>query len=190
MFKAMIEHYSPLITSIKTMFGYKSSSFLGASVFSAISIETISQLFFHGKFLQVPILLLVIVSGFILVDWIFGSAASRKISLDAKAKGDTLTETEYKFKSIKVSHTIFKFLALYLWLVLSLAITNYAISITWLAPIVEGITIVPILLFGFREFISIGEAIEILYGYKPFLFSMGEKIFDALQFKFLKRLKE
>ena len=189
MLKAMIEHYGPFLTSIKTMFGYKTKSLIGASVISAISIEAITKYIMHGSFLGVSVLLLVIVCGLTLLDWLFGSAASRKISLKAKESGDKDVENKYKFKSIKISHTIFKFLSLYLWLVLSLAVSNYAIDISWLSPVVEGMTIIPILLFGFREFISIGEGIEVLYGFKPYLFELGEKVFDILQFKFLKRLK-
>lgn len=139
--------------------------------------------------MEVPILLLVIVSGFIFVDWLFGTAASRKLATNAKLLGDVEEETKHKFRSIKVSHTIFKYVSLYLWLVLSLGVSQYAATVPWLVAIVDGITIVPILLFGFREFVSIGEGIEILYGHKPYLFELGEKIFDALQFKFLKRFK-
>ena len=189
MINVMIEHYSPLITSIKTMFGYKTSSLLGASVASALSIESMIHLLWNGSYLGVSSALLVIVSFLILVDWGFGSAASRKISLEAKENKDEDTFKKYKFSSIKISHTIFKFLSLFLWLLLASSATSYTAGVTWLAPIVEGLSIVPILLFGFREFISIGEGIEIINGRKPYLFELGEKIFDLLQFKFLNKLK-
>jgi len=186
----MIEHYAPLITSIKTMFGYKTSSFLGTSIFSAITLEAIIKLVLHGQFMGVSILLLIIVSGFILTDWWYGSKASKKLAEDAKKEGDKEKEEKYKFRSIKISHTWFKFLSLWLWLLVALTVSQNAASITWLSPIIEGFTIIPILLFGFREFISIGESIEILTKRKPYLFELGEKIFEALQFKFLKRFTD
>ena len=62
-------------------------------------------------------------------------------------------------------------------------------KIVFLSDIVSILSIIPVCLFGFREFISIGEDIEILYGKRPYLFVLAEKIFDTLQFKFLEKLK-
>ena len=189
MLKVMIEHYAPLLTSIKTMFGFKSSPVIGVAVTSAFSIETVTHLLLNGSFLGVSSVILIIVSFLILVDWAFGSAASRKLALLAKLNKDDATYKKYKFSSVKISHTIFKFISLFLWLILAASATGYTASVLWLAPVIEGIVIVPILLFAFREFISIGEAMGVLNGSKPFLFEMGEKIFDILQFKFLSKLK-
>ena len=185
----MIQHYAPLLTSIKTMFGYKTTSLFGVSIFSAISLEVIIKTILQGQFMGVSILLLLIVSGFILIDWWYGTRASKKLMEDAIKIGDKEAEEKYKFRSLKISHTWFKFLSVWLWLVIALAISSYSSSITWLSALVEGFTIIPLLLFGFREFVSIGESIEVLNnGNKPYLFELGEKIFDILQFKFLKRL--
>ena len=169
MFKTMIEHYSPLLTSIKTMFGYKSSSLIGASIFSAISIEAIIKFILHGQFMGVSVSLLLIISGFILTDWWYGTKATKKLAKEAEKDNDKEALEKYKFKSIKITHTWFKFLSVWLWLVISLAVSNYASSISWLSAIVEGFAIVPLLLFGFREFVSIGESIEILYSARALL---------------------
>lgn len=40
MFKTMIEHYSPLMISIKTLFGYKTSSFIETSITVVGTIPT------------------------------------------------------------------------------------------------------------------------------------------------------
>lgn len=184
----MIEHYAPLFTSIKTMFGYKTSSLWGASVFSAIGLEAIAFLW-QGTHLGVSTALLSITSLLILVDWGFGSAASREIALEAKKADNKEVYDKYKFTSIKISHTIFKFIALYLWLLLSFSATQHTEDIPFFGAFVDVLSIVPILLFAFREYISIGEAMEVLHGQKPYIFELGEKIFDALQFKFLKKLK-
>lgn len=184
----MIEHYAPLVTSIKTLFGYKSSSLLGASFYSALGLEAIA-FFWNGTHLGVSTALLSITALLILVDWGFGSAASKKLAEDAVSEDDKEKYEKHKFTSIKISHTIFKFIALYLWLLLSFSATQHTQDIPFFGAFVDILSIVPILLFGFREYISIGEAMEILHGHKPYIFELGEKIFDALQFKFLKRLK-
>ena len=97
----MIEHYSPLWAVIKTFFGYKTTSLLGVSILSAITIESIIHYVLNGEFMGVSVLLIIIISAFIFVDWIFGSAASRKIYQDAKKKKDKQSADKYKFKSVR-----------------------------------------------------------------------------------------
>ena len=52
----------------------------------------------------------------------------------------------------------------------------------------DVIAVVPVLLLTFREYISIGEDIEILTGRKYYLFTLAERIFEIFEFKFLKKL--
>lgn len=183
----MIEHYTPLITSIKTMFGYKTTSLIGVSLVTSITIEGIVGVL-DSSFLGVPVILTAIVSLFILLDWAFGTAASRKIAEKAKKDGDNKLYEEKKFKSTKIIHTFFKFISLFLWLLLSFAVNKHLLNVKFLASFFDIITVIPVLLFGFREFISIGEDLESLYGTKYYLFELGEKIFDVLQLKFLKKI--
>ena len=202
----MIDHYTPLFTSLKTMAGYKTSSLMGASVFSAISMEAIIEIF-QLNFLGVSLGLL---SFFILVDWWTGSVASHKRAKEAKAKADAenntdplspdlVTYEDSRIKSRKISYTIFKFISIYLWLVLSHSIYQTAIKNGFIIPSAEPVsfglstilrilTIVPILLFGFREYISVGENIKSIYGKTPYLFTLGEKIFNIFEFNFLKKI--
>jgi hypothetical protein len=194
----MIDHYTPLFTSLKTMAGYKTSSLMGASVFSAISMEAIIEIF-QLNFLGVS-----------LVDWWTGSVASHKRAKEAKAKADAenntdplspdlVTYEDSRIKSRKISYTIFKFISIYLWLVLSHSIYQTAIKNGFIIPSAEPVsfglstilrilTIVPILLFGFREYISVGENIKSIYGKTPYLFTLGEKIFNIFEFNFLKKI--
>jgi len=189
MFKQMIQYYKPLLISIKTMFGYKSSELFGASLLTSITITGIMDILYKD-FLGVPIILTSIVSLFILVDFVLGTAASLKIASEAKYKGNNKLYLEKKFKSSKIGYTIFKFMSLFLWLLLSFSIDTKIRDINILNSFINIITIIPVLLFGFREFISIGEGIESLYGNRPYLFKLGEKIFELLQFKFLEKLKK
>jgi len=73
-YKEMIEHYSPLLTSIKTMFGYKTHSLIGAATVSAGVIETFNTII-NGTYMGVSGLLLIVISGLIIVDWGLGTAA-------------------------------------------------------------------------------------------------------------------
>lgn len=196
----MIEHYAPLVTSLKTMVGYKTSTFVGSSIISAISLEALAELF-QVDFLGVTIGMLAMVSFFIVVDWWTGSVASNMRAVRYREMGDMLGYERNRIKSSKVTFTIFKFISLYLWLVLSHSVQETAVSNNFiLAPtkdlqvvglhtILKIITIVPVMLFGFREFISIGENIKNMYGKAPYLFTMGEKIFEIVQFNFLRKIK-
>lgn len=188
MFKDMIEYYTPLLTSIRTMLGFKSNSLFGASIASAISIEAIRN-FLHQPFLGVSVGVLSMVALFIIIDWLIGSAASNKLAAIAKKENNKENFEKYRLKSSKITFTIFKFISLYLWLVLAHSVHRVALRADFMPEILNIISIIPILLFGFREYISIGEGIEILFGKKPYLFILGEKIFDIFQFKFLSRLK-
>jgi hypothetical protein len=201
MFNDMIEYYTPLATSLKTMAGYKTSTLLGASVFSAITMETIASIL-KINFLGVSVGVLATISLFIVIDWWTGSAASHKKAKQAKEDGDDKEYDKRKLKSSKVTFTIFKFISLYLWLVLTYTFMNSAInqgfieshdmdgSFFSIAAILRIITIIPLILFGFREFISIGENIEKLSGKKPYLFELGEKIFNIFELGFLKKMQK
>ena len=184
----MIEHYSPLLTSIKTMFGYKTSAFLGSSITIAGTI-TATREFLNQDYLGVSNWLLAIVSLLIIADWLIGSIASHKKAVEAKLLMDKVEYAKYKYSSIKISHTLFKFLSLWFWLMLSDSAVNQVIDVPILEGLLSTIAIIPVLLFGFREYISIGEGIETINGEKPYLFILSEKIFEILQFKFLNKLK-
>jgi hypothetical protein len=201
MFKSMIEYYKPLTISLQTMAGHKSGALFGVSFTSAITIEAVMSAF-KLNFLGVSIGVLAMTALFILIDWATGSAAARKRAKEAEEEGNLEEYEKNRLKSSKVTFTIFKFISLYLWLILTHTMMRAAInqgfmvegaeheSLFGVASILRIITIIPIALFGFREFISIGENIEKLYGKKPYLFELGEKIFDILQFSFLDKFKK
>lgn len=201
MLNAMIEYYTPLITSLKTMVGYKSGTLFGVSIASAITIEAIISIL-KLNFLGVSVGVIVMLAIFIVIDWFTGTAATRKRADTAMKNKDDKEFQKNKIKSGKVTFTIFKFMSLYLWLILTHTFMQSAINQGFIDPgaekhasfgvasILRIITIIPIALFLFREFVSIGENIESLYGKKPYLFELGEKIFDILQFNFLARIKK
>lgn len=196
----MIEYYTPLLTSLKTMTGYKSGSLVGASFATALSLEAVMEVL-SMNFLGVSLGLLLLTCFFILIDWWTGSVAADRRSKEAQIKEDKEGYEKNRLKSSKVTYTIFKFISLYLWLMLSFGVTKVAINNGFIVddlkgPVTFGLgtilrifSIVPIVLFCFREFVSIGENIKSIYGKVPYLFVLAEKIFEILQFNFLAKLK-
>lgn len=199
-FQDIIEYYEPLLVSSKSMAGYKTQHFLGFSILSAASLEAVT-VFLKLNFLGVTVSMLVTVGLFIILDWWTGSSASRHKADLALKKGDKVGYELHRIKSRKVTFTIFKFISLYLWLVLSDSVYTLAVDNGFVTPasettagaglhtILRIFSVVPIILFGFREFISIGENIRSVHGKTPYLFTLGERIFETMQFSFLKRLK-
>lgn len=188
MSKQMIDHFYPLLTSIKTMLGFsKTSSLIGASTIFSL-LTTIITYILNESFLGVSVLLLVVISCLILVDQILGTSASSHQAKEALLKGDKEKYEAYKFKSSKIMYTIFKFMSIYLWLLLSFSASNHVEGIDLLEPIINTLALVPIFLFGLREYVSIGESLEVLFGKKPYLFTLANRIFELLQLKFFKKL--
>ena len=188
MSKRMIDHFSPLLTSIKTMLGFsKTSSLIGASTIFSL-LTTIITYILNESFLGVSVLLLVVISCLILVDQVLGTSASSHQAKEALLKGDKEKYENYKFKSSKIMYTIFKFMSIYLWLLLSFSASSHVKDIDLLEPIINTLALVPIFLFGLREYVSIGESLEVLFGKKPYLFTLANRIFELLQLKFFKKL--
>jgi len=188
MLKKMIEHYSPLFTSIKIMFGLsKSNTLVGTSTLLSI-ITTLITYVLNESFLGVSVLLLVVISCLILVDQVLGTSASSHQAKEALLKGDKEKYENYKFKSSKIMYTIFKFMSIYLWLLLSFSASTHVKGVEFFEPIINTLALVPIFLFGLREYVSIGESLEVLFGKKPYLFTLANRIFELLQLKFFKKL--
>ena len=187
-FKHMIEHYTPLFTSIKIMFGLsKSNTLVGTSTLLSI-ITTLITYVLNESFLGVSVLLLVVVAGLIMVDQLLGTAASSFEAKKALLEANIEKYEKYKFKSSKIMYTVFKFMSIYLWLLLSFSASSHAEGLAIIEPTIAAISLVPIFLFGLREYVSIGESLEVLFGKKPYLFTLADKIFDTLQLKFFRKL--
>lgn len=186
--KKMIEHYTPLFTNIKIMFGLsKGNTLVGASTILSV-ITTLITYILNESFLGVSVLLLVVVAGLIMVDQFLGTAASAHKAKKALLEANIEKYEEYKFKSTKIMYTVFKFMSIYLWLLLSFSASTHAEGLAILEPTIAAISLVPIFLFGLREYVSIGESLQVLFGKKPYLFTLADKIFDTLQLKFFKKL--
>ena len=111
-----------------------------------------------------------------LLDWRFGVKASM-------SKGK-------KFESGRVIYTIIKFLTLFLWLWLSREIGdiyngNIVTDIT-----INFISIFVLILVALREFVSIGENIETIYGKKPYMFELVDVLFTAIERKFKNKIND
>ncbi len=119
---------------------------------------------------------LILIAGLMLIDWIFGVKASMK---EGK-----------RFESGRVIYTIIKFLTLFLWLWLSREIGdiyngNIVTDIT-----INFISIFVLILVALREFVSIGENIETIYGKKPYMFELVDVLFTAIERKFKNKIND
>ena len=144
----------------------------GSLLSKSISISAIISAivsFISGTFLGVAISFIIVIAGLTILDFITGVIAAKKKKLP--------------IESGKVGLTAIKFLMLFIWIVLSYHINN----ILGANPIIIGITSIPLALLSLREFISIGENVEKIYGNKPYIFQLITKMFDLLEFKFLKK---
>lgn len=145
--------------------------------FSAILTTGISSYTYlsNTSLFGVSVLFVLIVCGFMVVDWCLGVYAS------VVAEGS-------KFKSNKITYTIIKFVTFFMWLFF----VNQAKQEYQGTPydVILIIQIFVLLLIGIREFVSIGENIERIWGQKPYLFSLIDSVFMTLERLFKKKLEE
>ena len=62
-------------------------------------------------------------------------------------------------------------------------------SSRWAADFIEVIQIFVLILINLREFVSIGENIENIFGTKPYLFALIDTIFITMEKLFKKKLE-
>lgn len=177
----MITYFSPFLKVASNAIMYKH----GALVFTSIGITSLIEIL-NLQFLGKPISLLVLLSILFVVDFWTGVSASRH---EAKISDDLKVKEEKKFKSSKITFTFFKFMMLFIWIWLEESVSDRISQVESISYVYNILRNVPIILIALREYVSIGENIERKYGNKPYMFSLAEKIFEILEFKFLKNLK-
>lgn len=178
-------YFSPFIKIISNAIAYKNGILLYTSLFLTTINEIMIRLF-DIEFLGKPISLLLLISILFICDFIIGSAAS---SYEARQTDDEKIKEDKKFKSSKITFTFFKFIMLFLWIWLEDTISKKLTKIESLFYIYSIVRNFPIILIALREYVSIGENIERLYNKKPYMFTLADKIFELLEFNFLKKLK-
>jgi len=108
---------------------------------------------------------------FIIFDFITGIIASKK-------RGD-------KIKSSKWGITVGKFFGLFLYFFLSFIILLLLSNNNFVLIMIFS----PIILTILKEYISVGENFESMYGKKAYMFTIIDKIFDILENKLFKMIK-
>lgn len=125
----------------------------------------------------VSVLFIVIVCGFMVADWCLGVYASVVIQ-------------KQKFKSNKVTYTIMKFLTFFMWLFLVNQIKHEISDYVWAREMISVIHVFVLVLITLREFVSIGENIEKIWGTKPYLFALIDTVFITMEKLFKKKLEK
>lgn len=170
---------------------YKKGGSLFISAFPAVII-TVAEDFWNMEFLGIQFTFWILSLVFIMTDFYLGATAYRK-------------ETGNKpgwFSDIGIETTLYKifFLFLLFWLgseIYNMAYTAHETSDSdfWKPIYGSSMSIIKItraLLFTLicsKEFISIGKNYEKKYGRKPYQFIIFEKIFDIVEFKFLRKIE-
>ena len=140
-----------------------------------MSISFISLLADNSLF-GVSMNFVLIVCIFMVVDWFLGVYSS--VAVSGK-----------KFQSKKLTYTIIKFLTLFMWLYFINKARQEYNSSKWAADFIEVIQIFVLILINLREFVSIGENIEKIFGTKPYLFALIDTIFITMEKLFKKKLE-
>lgn len=134
-----------------------------------ITINETSILGVSAKFL-------ILIAFLMMCDWRFGVKASM-------SQGK-------KFESSRVIYTIIKFLTLFLWLWLSQEIGKLYEGNLITDFTINFVSVFVLILVALREFVSIGENIETIYGKKPYMFELVDVIFTAIERKFKNKIND
>ena len=147
---------------------------LGLSSLITMSLDKLIEYFDMTKNLveyKVLISLFILTNIFVFIDFILGISA-------AKSRKELIT-------SKKWGQTISKILGLILYMSFGFIL----LYITKFNNTVFCIVNTGIILTIFKEYISIGENIEIIFLKKPYIFTLVDKVFEIIEDKFLNFLK-
>lgn len=156
-------------TIVSKLFEYKTIASLLALIINLVAYIKGQSIF------GVSATFLSLISLLMIADWFTGVKAS-------KAEGQV-------FKSSKVMSTIIKFITLFLWLWLSQEIEKLYGEVAIADLVVGFISVFVLILVALREFVSIGENIETIYKYKPYIFHLVDDIFGMFESIFKKKIK-
>jgi len=112
--------------------------------------------------------LVLIINGFMAVDFITGIVASR-------TKGKGITSLQWG-ATISKSFSVFLYMVLSVFLILAMP-ESY---------IVMTIVFCPLILVLLKEYISIGENLYKIYGKKSYIFNVMDKLFDLIELRFFR----
>ena len=137
---------------------------------------TLLQWSLETSFLGVSIILIILTCSLITLDFWYGNKASAK-------------KPDYKgMESSKITYTILKFGMFFVWLFLAFSIKHEMKDIEWFKYILSAITAFPVFLVNLREFVSIGENIEVIYKKKPYIFVLIDKLFISMEKSFINKV--
>lgn len=144
---------------------------------SAGAVTTsILQWMLDTSFLGVSVILILLTCSLITIDFWYGNKASAK-------------SPDYKgVESTKITYTILKFGMFFVWLFLAYSIRHEMKEIEWFKYILSAITAFPVFLVNLREFVSIGENIEVIYKKKPYIFVLIDKVFVSMEKTFINKV--
>ena len=167
-------HFSMVKDLLSKAFTVKAEAAMIFS-FAATGLTSFIQWTLDTTFLGVTIFLVLITFFLILVDFVVGVNAAGKVPGDQKVQH-------------KIAYTMLKCVMFFLWLFIAFSVKHEYKSIPWFDYVISAITTFPVFLVNLREFISIGDNIEIIFKKKPYIFTLVDKAFDSLERLFISRI--
>lgn len=164
---------------LASVISHSKKSYILFSIISSLSISCVLDIIYDkivdnktAGALVAMLTVIVIINVFIGIDFVTGIMASRK--------------EKQILNSNKVGATIAKCFGIILYLVVG-AVVIIIVPDNYL---VETIVFTPIILTMLKEYISIGENLERIYGKKSYMFRIVDKVFDLLEGRFFKNLED
>ena len=196
-------YFNPIYIYLKRVYNltFDNDNYLLIFSLSASTLMTFLTEIFNINFFGVSNSLLLIIISTILIDAIYGVKRSLKESRIAKIKAISLPvgpeRKKYiriyqlkKFSSRKLQFTFFKALTLLAYLFVIKNILSYDDNETVLSEILGLSTAIvlkiPLTIFWYYDFKSIGDNMAFLLGKKPPIFVIIEKIFELRLGRFFK----
>lgn len=169
------------LTMMKTLLykalQYKTEAMIILSGITA-AVFAFFQWALETTFLGISIMLIIQTVVLIMGDFFTGIAASKK-------------KPDYKgIEADKITYTILKFIMFFMWLWIAFQVQHEYKNIEWFTYVLSAISSFPIILVNLREFVSIGINIEKIYGIKPYIFRLVDRIFNNLEKAFEKKISD
>lgn len=144
---------------------------------AVITTFTISATFLSNKDLfGVSLIFVFVVCFFMSFDWLLGVFANVVIKRE-------------KFEAKKIGYTIMKFITFFAFLFF-IKTAKDEWSEGWANEMFLIIQTFVLILIGLREFVSVGEKMEVIWGDKPYLFKLVDDLFISLEKLFKRKIDD
>lgn len=160
-------HYVDTFKKIMT-----AQALIASAVATALTITTTHLA--NKDLFGVSLIFVAVVSAFMVIDWCLGVWSSVVVHGE-------------RFESNKIGYTVMKFFTFFAFLFF-VKVAKDEWSDGWANDMFLIIQTFVLILIGLREFVSVGEKMEKIWGDKPYLFKLVDDLFESLEKLFKKKI--